>query len=45
MERIVLPKRITQRLRGFTGETVEEKIDYLAERTATANLRECNERI
>ena len=45
MERIVLPKRIAKRLRSFAGETLEEKIDYLTERTATANLRECNERI
>jgi hypothetical protein len=45
MERVVLPKRISLRLKNFAGETVEEKIDYLAERTATANLHECNERI
>lgn len=45
MERIVLPKRITRRLRGFAGETLEDKIDYLTDRTATANLRECNEHL
>ncbi len=41
----MLSKRISARLKNFAGETVEAKIDYLAERTATANLRECNERI
>lgn len=45
MQRTVLSKRITRRLRDFAGKTVEDKIDYLAERTAVANLNECNERI
>ena len=45
MERIVLPKRIAQNLRGFEGKAVEDKINYLAEQTAKAKLRECNERI
>lgn len=45
MERIVLPKRLARQLREFAGASVAEKIDYLTERTATANLRDCNERI
>ncbi|MBI3912604.1 MAG: hypothetical protein HY327_00190 [Chloroflexi bacterium] len=45
MEKVILSKQIANRLRGFAGETVEEKIVYLTERTASANLRECNERI
>jgi hypothetical protein len=45
MERIVLPKRIVKQLNSFSGKTVADKIDYLAERTAASNLRECNERI
>ena len=45
MERIVLPRRIVKRLDGFSGKTVADKIDYLAERTAALNLRECSERI
>ena len=45
MERIVLPNRITKRLKGFSGKTIEDKIVYLTEHTARANLRECNERI
>jgi len=45
VERIVLPKRIVKQLNSFSGKTVADKIDYLAERTAVSNLRECNERI
>ena len=45
MERIVLPKRIVKQLNSFSGKTVADKIDYLTERTAVSNLRECNERI
>ena len=44
-ERISFPKRITQRLRGFEGKTVEDKILNLAKQSASANLRECNDRI
>lgn len=45
MEAVVLDSRLVERIRSFSGETVEAKIIYLARETIAAKLRECNERI
>ena len=45
MEAILLDEKLVERLQGFSGETVEDKIIYLARETMAAKLKECNERI
>ncbi len=45
VERIILPRRIVKQLNSFSGKTVADKIDYLAEQAAVSNLRDCSEHI
>jgi hypothetical protein len=45
MEAVLLDEKLVERLQSFSGETVEDKIVYLARETMGAKLKECNERI
>jgi len=45
MEAVLLDRRLVERIRSFSGETVEAKIIYLARETIAAKLKACNERI
>jgi hypothetical protein len=45
MEAVLLDEKLVERLQSFSGETVEDKITYLARETVAAKLKECNERI
>jgi len=45
MEAVLLDEKLVERLQSFSGETMEDKIIYLARETVAAKLKECNERI
>ena len=45
MEAVLLDAKLVKRLQSFSGETVGDKIIYLARETIAAKLKECNERI
>jgi hypothetical protein len=45
MEAVLLDEKLVERLQSFSGETMEDKIIYLARETMAAKLKECNERI
>ncbi len=45
MEAVLLDEKLVERLQSFSGETVQDKIIYLARETIAAKLKECNERI
>lgn len=42
---LTLDERVVNRLSGFAGDRIEDKILYLVREVAMAKLRECNERI
>jgi hypothetical protein len=42
---LILDEQIVNRLSGFVGDKIEDKILYLAREVVMAKLRECNERI
>ena len=45
MRTLTLDEQITNKLSGFTGDRIEDKILYLVREVVMAKLRECNERI
>ncbi len=45
MEAVLLDEKLVERLQSFSGETVQDRIIYLARETIAAKLNECNERI
>jgi hypothetical protein len=45
MEAVLLDEKLVERLQSFSGETMEDKIIYLARETTAAKLKDCNERI
>lgn len=45
MEAVLLDEKLVERLQSFSGETVQDKIIYLARETIAAKLKEGNERV
>jgi len=45
MEAVLLDEKLVERLQSFSGETMEDKVIYLARETTAAKLKDCNERI